>query len=209
MRARLRLFQFENKIVGGVIPKEFIAPIDQGIREAAQSGVLGGYEVVDFKATLVRRLLPRCGLLRNGVQDRRLHGLQGGAGQGGLRCLLEPMMKIEVVVPEAVHGRRDGRYLQPPRPRRPAWTCHAWVSTPSHGLVPLSEMFGYATDLRSQAPRAAATVHHAVCPLRGSSQALPNRSPARSNPNQAASLNIDSTNPTDIKEETKHGEGEI
>ena len=56
-------YSFENKIVGGVIPKEFIAPIDAGIREAAQAGPLAGFEVVDFKASAVRRQLPRGGLL--------------------------------------------------------------------------------------------------------------------------------------------------
>ena len=96
-------YSFENKIVGGVIPKEFIAPIDAGIREAAQSGILGGFEVVDFKAT---------------VYDGSYHDVDSSemafkiAGSMAFKealakadpCLLEPMMKVEVIIPEQYMG---------------------------------------------------------------------------------------------------------
>ena len=86
-------FEFIDEIRGGVVPKEYIKPTEQGIREALHNGVLAGYEMVDFKATLYRRQLSRCRLERNGFQDCRIDGLQGsceegkprtaGAGDGG------------------------------------------------------------------------------------------------------------------------------
>ena len=68
---------FIDKIVGGAIPKEFIAPIEAGVREAMETGVLAGYEMVDVAVVLTRRQLPRRGQLGNGVQDCRVHGFQG------------------------------------------------------------------------------------------------------------------------------------
>ena len=71
-------YEFENAIVGGVIPKEYIPSIDKGIQEALESGVIAGYPVVDIKVKQAhRRLLPRGRLLRGRLQDRRLHGDQG------------------------------------------------------------------------------------------------------------------------------------
>jgi translation elongation factor EF-G len=70
-------YEFINDIKGGSIPKEFIKPIDQGIREALDGGILAGYPVVDVTVTLVRRQLSRCRFERNGLQDRRFDGLQG------------------------------------------------------------------------------------------------------------------------------------
>jgi elongation factor G len=76
---------FENEIVGGSIPKEFIKPIDEGIKEALTRGVLAGYPIDDVRDRAVRRLVPRRRLVGNGVQDRRLDGVQGcrEAGQAG------------------------------------------------------------------------------------------------------------------------------
>jgi len=140
-------YSFENNIVGGVIPKEFIAPIDAGIREAAQSGILGGFEVVDFKAS---------------VYDGSYHDVDSSemafkiAGSMAFKealskadpCLLEPMMKVEVIIPEQYMGdvigdisSRRGR-IEGMEARMGEQTVHAYV--------PLSEMFGYATDLRSR-----------------------------------------------------------
>ena len=143
-------YQFENKIIGGVIPKEFIAPIDQGIQEAAKSGVLSGYEVVDFKATL-----------RNGVQDRRLHGLQRGRAEGRLR-------------PDGAHdedrnrgarripGRRDGRCVQPSRPRNrhehgKRREHHRWS-----GSAVRNVRLCHGPAQQDPGPR---QLHHAVCAL--------------------------------------------
>ena len=86
-------YEFLNEVVGGSVPKEFIKPIDQGIQEALEGGILAGYPMVDVKVDTVRRQLPRRRFERNGIQDCRLDGFQGscaqslsgaaGAGDGG------------------------------------------------------------------------------------------------------------------------------
>ena len=138
---------FTNDTVGGVVPKEFIAPIDNGIREAAQSGVLGGYEVVDFGVSLY---------------DGSYHEVDSSevafkiAGSMALKealrkadcALLEPMMKVEVVVPDEYMGDVMGD-LNARRGRVEGMEAHAGLQS-IHGIVPLAEMFGYATDLRSR-----------------------------------------------------------
>ena len=74
-------FEFVDKVTGGVIPKEYIPAVDAGIQEAMNSGVLAGFPIVDVRVTLDLRVLPRRRLVGDGLQDRRLHGLQeGGAG---------------------------------------------------------------------------------------------------------------------------------
>ena len=140
-------YSFENKIVGGVIPKEFIPPIDAGIREAAQSGILGGYEVVDFKAT---------------VFDGSYHDVDSSemafkiAGSMAFKealakadpALMEPMMKVEVIIPEQYMGDVIGD-ISSRRGRIEGMESRLGEQT-VHAFVPLSEMFGYATDLRSR-----------------------------------------------------------
>ena len=140
-------YSFENKIVGGVIPKEFIAPIDAGIREAAQAGPLAGFEVVDFKAT---------------VFDGSYHEVDSSemafkiAGSMAFKeamakadpCLLEPMMKVEVIIPEQYMGDVVGD-ISSRRGRIEGMEAGVGEQT-VHAFVPLSEMFGYATDLRSR-----------------------------------------------------------
>ena len=140
-------YVFENRIVGGVIPKEFIAPIDAGIREAAQAGPLAGFEVVDFKAT---------------VFDGSYHEVDSSemafkiAGSMAFKeamakadpCLLEPMMKVEVIIPEQYMGDVVGD-ISSRRGRIEGMEARVGEQT-VHAFVPLSEMFGYATDLRSR-----------------------------------------------------------
>ena len=140
-------YSFENKIVGGVIPKEFIAPIDAGIQEAAQSGILGGYEVVDFKAT---------------VFDGSYHDVDSSemafkiAGSMAFKealskadpALMEPVMKVEVIIPEQYMGDVMGD-ISSRRGRIEGMEARMGEQT-VHAFVPLSEMFGYATDLRSR-----------------------------------------------------------
>ena len=140
-------YEFVNKIVGGVIPKEFVPAIDEGIREAAQSGILGGHEVVDFSAT---------------VYDGSYHEVDSSemafkiAGSMAFKeallkadcALLEPMMRTEVVVPDDYMGDVIGD-MNARRGRVTSTDAHAGMQS-IHAIVPLSEMFGYATDLRSK-----------------------------------------------------------
>jgi elongation factor G len=140
-------YSFENKTVGGSIPKEFIAPIDAGIREASLSGLLGGYEVVDFKAT---------------VYDGSYHEVDSSeiafkiAGSMAFKealakadpCLMEPMMKVEVIIPEQYMGDVIGD-ISSRRGRIEGMEARLGEQS-VHAFVPLSEMFGYATDLRSR-----------------------------------------------------------
>ena len=140
-------YQFENKIVGGVIPKEFIGPIDQGIQEAAKSGVISGYEVVDFKAAVVD------GSYHEVDSSEMAFKIAGSmafkeAVQKADCALMEPMMKLEIVVPEDYLGDVMGD-ISARRGRVTGMDMEDGVHTIS-GIVPLSEMFGYATDLRSK-----------------------------------------------------------
>ena len=140
-------YEFNNKIVGGVIPKEFIAPVDQGIREAALSGSLGGYEVMDFGVDLID------GSYHEVDSSEMAFKIAGSmAFKEALRkadcALLEPMMKIEVVVPDEYMGDVMGD-ISARRGRVTGMDAHAGMHS-IDGIVPLSEMFGYATDLRSK-----------------------------------------------------------
>src|SRR2546421_1598291 len=151
-------FVFENKITGGAIPKEFIKPVEQGIKDAMERGFLAGYELVDIKVRLVD------GNYHEVDSDERSFHIAGSlAFQDALRkakpVLLEPIMRIEVVTPDedmgAVIGdlmRRRGK-IEKTEPRPGG----ADVIT---AFVPLSEMFGYTTDLRSATQgRATSTMH--------------------------------------------------
>ncbi|MCA1592596.1 MAG: elongation factor G [Acidobacteria bacterium] len=151
-------FVFENKITGGVIPREFIKPTEEGIRDALERGYLAGYELVDIKVRLV------FGSYHEVDSDERSFHIAGSlAFQDAVKkahpVLLEPIMRVEVVTPEeymgAVNGdlnRRRGQIEKmEPRPGG------AQVVT---AFVPLSEMFGYTTDLRSATQgRATSTMH--------------------------------------------------
>ena len=140
-------YEFVNKIVGGVIPKEFIPAIDAGIREAAMSGPLGGHEVVDFSATVFD------GSYHEVDSSEMAFKIAGSmafkeAVQKADPALLEPMMSVEVVVPDEYMGDVIGA-LNSRRGRVVGTNAHAGLQS-IDGLVPLSEMFGYATDLRSR-----------------------------------------------------------
>ena len=139
-------FVFENNIVGGVIPKEFIGPTQQGIEEAMQNGVLGGYEVLDVKVSLY---------------DGSYHDVDSSemafkiAGSMALRdalskanpVLLEPVMKVEIVTPEEYMGDVIGD-INSRRGRMEGMELVAGAQIVTC-YVPLAEMFGYATSLRS------------------------------------------------------------
>ena len=140
-------YEFINKIVGGVIPKEFIAPIDQGIREAAQSGLLSGHEVVDFSATLLDGSYHEVDSSEMAFKIAGSMAFKEALAKADC-ALLEPMMKIEVVVPDEYMGDVLGD-ITARRGRVTGMDMHAGLHS-IDGLVPLSEMFGYATDLRSK-----------------------------------------------------------
>ena len=141
-------YSFANDTVGGSIPKEFIAPIDAGIREAAKNGPLGGFEVVDFHVS---------------VYDGSYHDVDSSevafkiAGSMAFKAaiakadpvLLEPIMKVDVTVPEDYMGDVIGD-LNSRRGRVEGMENLAGGTAMIHAMVPLSEMFGYSTALRSR-----------------------------------------------------------
>jgi elongation factor G len=152
-------FEFEDQIKGGTIPREYIPAVEQGAREALEGGVLAGFEMVDVKVTLL---------------DGSYHEVDSSemafkiAGSMGLKeavkrarpVLLEPMMKVEVVVPEEFMGAVTGD-LHSRRGRVEA-TESRLSSAIIQCMVPLSEMFGYSTDLRSMTQgRATYSMHFA------------------------------------------------
>ncbi len=141
-------YSFSNDTVGGSIPKEFIAPIDAGIQEAAKNGPLGGYEVVDFHVS---------------VYDGSYHDVDSSevafkiAGSMAFKAamakadpvLLEPIMKVDVTVPEDYMGDVIGD-LNSRRGRVEGMESISGGTQMIHAMVPLSEMFGYSTSLRSR-----------------------------------------------------------
>jgi elongation factor G len=152
-------FVFENDIIGGSVPREYIKPIEQGIKEAMQSGVLAGYEVKDVKVSLY---------------DGSYHEVDSSeiafkiAGSMAFKeacrkanpALLEPVMKVEVVLPEEYMGDVIGD-LNSRRGRIEGMEARPGTQI-IKALVPLSSMFGYATDLRSRTQgRATYTMHFA------------------------------------------------
>ncbi|TFJ92877.1 elongation factor G [Lentibacillus salicampi] len=139
-------YEFQNKIVGGVIPREYIASVDSGINEAMENGVLAGYPLIDVKATLYD------GSYHDVDSNEMAFKIAGSMAlrEAKAKCspvLLEPMMKVEIVIPEEYMGdimgdvtSRRGR-VDGMEPRGPSQLVKSFV--------PLSEMFGYATSLRS------------------------------------------------------------
>ncbi len=139
-------YEFVNKITGGAIPKEYIAPIDAGIQEAMNSGVLAGYNVVDVRVTLID------GSYHEVDSSEMAFKIAGSmAFKDGCRkadpVLLEPIMKVDVSVPEEYMGDVMGG-LNSRRGRIEGMEARAGAQN-IRALVPLSEMFGYATSLRS------------------------------------------------------------
>ena len=139
--------EFESKIVGGAIPKEYIKPIEDGIREAAQSGILAGYPVIDFKATVVDGSYHDVDSSEMAFKIAGSMAFKEGCKQGK-SVLLEPIMKVEVTVPEEYMGDVIGD-INSRRGRMEGMEARAGNQV-IRGFIPLSEMFGYATDLRSK-----------------------------------------------------------
>lgn len=138
---------FENKIVGGSIPKEFISPIEKGVREASESGVLAGYPVVDLKVTLFDGSFHEVDSSEMAFKLAASMGFKEGVQRGG-PILLEPMMKVEVVVPEEYLGDVMGQ-INSRRGLIQGMEVRPGNAQAIRALVPLAEMFGYATQLRS------------------------------------------------------------
>jgi elongation factor G len=138
---------FENKIVGGSIPKEYINPIEKGVREASENGVLAGYPVVDLKVTLFDGSFHEVDSSEMAFKLAASMGFKEGV-QRGNPILLEPMMKVEIVVPEEylgdVMGQLNGR-----RGLIQGMDVRPGNAQAIRAMVPLAEMFGYATQLRS------------------------------------------------------------
>ncbi|HWQ30354.1 MAG TPA: elongation factor G [Negativicutes bacterium] len=140
-------FEFVNKIVGGVIPKEYIPAVQRGVEEATQNGVLGGYPVLDLKVTLFDGSYHEVDSSEMAFKIAGSMAFKDGCKKAD-PALLEPIMKVEVTVPEEYMGdvlgdinSRRGR-VEGMEARNGAQVIRAFV--------PLSEMFGYATDLRSR-----------------------------------------------------------
>ncbi len=138
---------FENQVVGGAIPKEYIPAVEKGIREAAESGVLAGYPVTDLKVALFDGSYHEVDSNEMAFKMAASMAFKEGVQKGG-PVLLEPVMKVEVVVPEEflgdvigqINGRRGNILGMDVRPGN---------AQAIRATVPLAEMFGYATQLRS------------------------------------------------------------
>jgi elongation factor G len=139
-------YEFVNKIVGGAVPKEYIPAVDKGIQEAMTSGVLAGFPVVDVKVTLYD------GSYHDVDSNEMAFKIAGSMGfKAGVRnanpCLLEPIMGVEIVTPDVYMGDVNGDL------NRRRGVLQGMDESPAGKVikaeVPLAEMFGYATDLRS------------------------------------------------------------
>ena len=139
--------EFESKIVGGVVPKEYIKPIEEGVREAAESGILAGYPVIDFKATLVDGSYHEVDSSEMAFKIAGSMAFKEGCRQAK-SVILEPIMKVEITVPEEYMGDVIGDVNS----RRGKMEGMESVQGNQiiRAFIPLSEMFGYATDLRSK-----------------------------------------------------------
>lgn len=140
-------YRFFDKTVGGVVPKEFAAAVDKGIREAARSGWIGGYEVVDFTATLLDGSTHEVDSSELAFKIAGSLAFREAVKEGG-SILLEPFMKCEILVPEEYLGDVMGN-INARRGQIENMEMRAGLSCVD-ALCPLSEMFGYATDLRSR-----------------------------------------------------------
>ena len=139
--------EFESKIVGGAVPKEYIKPIEQGMREAAETGVLAGYPVTDVKVTLVDGSYHEVDSSEMAFKIAASMAFKEGCKQAK-SVILEPIMKVEITVPEEYMGDVIGD-INSRRGRMEGMDSQDGMQE-IHAFVPLSEMFGYATDLRSK-----------------------------------------------------------
>jgi len=150
-------FVFENDIVGGSIPREYIKPVEQGIREAMSNGVLAGYEVKDIKVSLYDGSYHEVDSSEIAFKIAGSMAFKDGCKKAS-PALLEPVMKVEVVLPEEYMGDVIGD-LNSRRGRIEGMEARPGTQI-INAFVPLAMMFGYATDLRSRTQgRATYTMH--------------------------------------------------
>ena len=140
-------FKFENKIVGGAIPKEYIAPVEAGVKEAMENGVVAGYPMVDIGVTVFDGSYHEVDSSEMAFKIAGSMGFKNGAMKAN-PVLLEPYMKVEVTIPEEYMGDVSGD-LNSRRGRIEGMEARSGAQVIT-AYVPLSEMFGYATDLRSK-----------------------------------------------------------
>jgi elongation factor G len=140
-------FEFVNEIYGGAIPREYFSAIEAGIKEAMEGGILAGYELVDLRVTLLDGSYHEVDSSEIAFKIAASMGFKEAARRAGPQ-LLEPVMSVEVVVPEEYMGDVMGD-LNGRRGRIEGMELRAG-SQVIKAVVPLAEMFGYATDMRSR-----------------------------------------------------------
>jgi elongation factor G len=140
-------FEFVSKIVGGSVPKEYISPAEQGMKEACESGILAGYPLIDVKATLVDGSYHEVDSSEMAFKIAGSMAIKEGVMKAS-PVLLEPMMKVEVEVPEDFLGDVMGD-LNSRRGQIEGMGSESGIAKVT-AKVPLAEMFGYATDIRSK-----------------------------------------------------------
>ncbi len=143
----LPTFEFVNKIVGGIIPREYIPAVEKGLKGAMNSGVLAGYEVIGVKATLHHGSFHEVDSSELAFSIAASMAFKEGVSKAS-PCLLEPVMKVDIEVPESFMGDVIGD-ISSRRGRVEKMSTQAGLSFVST-YVPLSNMFGYATDIRNK-----------------------------------------------------------
>lgn len=159
-------YEFLNKIVGGVVPNNFISHIDAGIKEAMKNGVLAGFQMIDIRATLIDGSYHEVDSSEMAFKIAGSMALKEGAQSAG-PILLEPIMRVEVIVPEEFLGDVIGD-INSRRGHIEGMEQHQTNQQIVRSHVPLASMFGYATDLRSKTQGRATysmeTSHYAEVP---------------------------------------------
>ena len=140
-------YEFVNNIVGGAIPKEYIGPVDTGIQGAMEAGILAGYPVVDVKVELYDGSYHEVDSSEMAFKVAASMAIKEGMKKAN-PVLLEPVFKVEVVTPEDYMGDVMGD-LNSRRGRIEGMEARQGGAQAINAMVPLSEMFGYSTDLRS------------------------------------------------------------
>jgi elongation factor G len=139
-------FVFEDKIIGGVVPREYIGPVEQGIKEALENGILAGYPMVDVRVELVFGSYHEVDSSEMAFKIAGSMAFKEAAAKAS-PCLLEPIMKVEVVCPEQYMGDVLGDLSS--RRGKIGGMMQRGEAQVIAASVPLSEMFGYSTRLRS------------------------------------------------------------